>query len=137
MYQEFFSQWNEKAKNSFTPFIEFNQLFTRTAERLTRQNIEVANEFFSKNIEQLVTFKDAKCAEDIIQLQSKFVNSINERVLSNTQQALDLVSATTKEYQSWLEKYGFEPLNKAQTLQTVETKSNNNNNKASSKKTAA
>ncbi|ODN42881.1 phasin family protein [Piscirickettsia litoralis] len=134
MYQEFFSQWNEKAKNGFTPLIELNQFFTRTTERVMRQNIEITNDFFNNNVEQLSALKDVKSAEDFITLQSKAVNNVNTKIQNTTQQALDLFSTTAKEYQVWLEKYGFEPLNKAQTLQPVETKTTS---KSNSKKTAA
>ncbi|OAJ35254.1 phasin family protein [Piscirickettsia salmonis] len=136
MYQDFFSQWNEKAKNSFTPLIELNQLFTRTTERLTHQHIEATNEFFSNSVEQFSTFKDVKSAESFINLQSQAMNKVNEKVQANTQQALDLFNTTLKEYHAWLEKYGFAPFNfnNSQILQSVETKPAS---KAGGKKTAA
>lgn len=101
---EMYGYWSNMNKMTFQPFLEWNNLFLKLAERATQQQLEVISDYLSTGIKQCQTFGNVRKMEDFLKAQSEISTEMGKKTMQTAQNNLNLFMESTEATREWAEK---------------------------------
>lgn len=103
MQKEFFAQWNDMSKTALEPMMKLNQIASRVAERLSKQQMAITKDCLDTSVKQLQTVGQAKGMQDVVQNQTALYSECGEKFKAYAQQTLELIQETQAELSSLMQ----------------------------------
>lgn len=104
MQKELLTQWNEISKSAMEPLLRLNQLSSKIAERVTKQQLAITKDFLETGVKQFQTAGNIKSVQDAVQAQSALATEYGDKFKSYAQQALEIVQETQAELSALMQE---------------------------------
>ncbi|MDD3447612.1 MAG: phasin family protein [Gammaproteobacteria bacterium] len=103
MDNEMFSRMTEMSQNAWKPFVELGEITTRAMERAGQQQMTLINEALQDSARYTQNFTDVKDVKELVELQSRLMTEVSEKLFSVARQNVDNAMQTGSELSKWFE----------------------------------
>ena len=104
MDNKLIENWQEYNKLALAAAKELETINTEVFEKLTGQQMELANTAFEAGTRYMATLSEAKAYPEFISEQTKAVSEMNEKLIEAARTSADIMTEAREAYQAWMEK---------------------------------
>lgn len=95
--------WQAFGKNAMEAAKELEAINTQTFEKLTGQQMELANAAFETGSRYLSAVTEMKAYQDLLAEQTRLASEYNEKLIESARATADILAETREAYQAWIE----------------------------------
>ncbi|MGR8920632.1 MAG: phasin family protein [Gammaproteobacteria bacterium] len=104
MDNKLMENWQEYNKLALAAAKELETINTEVFEKLSGQQMELANTAFEAGTRYMSTLSEAKAYPEFVAEQTKVISEINEKLIEAARTSADIMTEARESYQAWMEK---------------------------------